>query len=152
MKNLIKFLPILVLCIFFNTTTQAQASFDIDRDVDFTKYKTYSFAGWRENSDQILNNADKKRIIESFKSEFTIRDMDFVLGNADAIVSLYIVVDGGYKKKGTLVVEMVDVAEDKLVWHSVLKKKVKVSSKRGTTIPKSVTKMMKSYPIAPAKK
>lgn len=151
MKNFMKLVPILFLCMLFNNSVEAQSSFDIDKDADFTKYKTYSFAGWQENSDQILNSTDKKRIQESFKSEFTIRDMEFLLGNADVVVSLYIVVDGGYKKKGTLVAEMVEVAGDKLVWRAVLKKKIKEGSKRGATIPKSVAKMMKNYPIAPSK-
>jgi len=153
MKNLIKLLSVLFLCVIFNNSVKAQVSFDLDKEVDFTKYKTYSFAGWQENSDKLLNSVDKKRIQESFKSEFTIRDMDYLLGNADVVVSLYLVIDGGYKKKGTLVTEMFDVAADKLIWRGVLKKKIKESSnKRGTTIPKSVSKIMKNYPISPSKK
>jgi len=153
MKNATKLLTVLFFCIFFNNSAEAQASYDLDKEVDFSKYKTYSFAGWRENSNEILNNLDKKRIQQSFKSEFTIRDMEFLLGNADVEISLYIVIEGGYKKKGTLVAEMVDVTADKLVWRSVLKKKIKKNAaNRGTNIPKSVSKMMKNYPIAPSKK
>lgn len=153
MKNVIKLLTVLFLCVFFNNSAEAQVSFDLDKEVDFTTYKTYSFAGWQENSDKLLSNIDKKRIQESFKSEFTIRDMDYLLGNADVVVSLFLVIDGNYKKEGTLVAEMVDVSADKLVWRGVLKKKIKVmSTKRGVTIPKSVSKIMKKYPIAPSKK
>jgi len=152
MKNLFKLLTVLFLCVIFNNTAAAQSSFDLDKEVDFTKYKTYSFAGWQENSDELLSSIDKKRIQESFKSEFTIRDMDYLLGNADVVVSLFLVIDGGYKKKGTLVAEIFDVAADKLVWRGVLKKKIKESTKRGATIPKSVSKMMKNYPISPSKK
>jgi len=152
MKNLFKLLTVLFLCVIFNNTAAAQSSFDLDKEVDFTKYKTYSFAGWQENSDELLSSIDKKRIQESFKSEFTIRDMDYLLGNADVVVSLFLVIDGGYKKKGTLVAEIFDVAADKLVWRGVLKKKIKESTKRGATIPKSVSKMMKNYPIPPSKK
>ena len=100
MKNLFKLLTVLFLCVIFNNTAAAQSSFDLDKEVDFTKYKTYSFAGWQENSDELLSSIDKKRIQESFKSEFTIRDMDYLLGNADVVVSLFLVIDGGYKKKG----------------------------------------------------
>jgi len=152
MKNLIKLFTVLFLCVFFNNTAEAQISFDFDKDADFTKYKTYSFAGWQENSDRLLNNIDKKRIQESFKSEFTIRDMDYLLGNADVVVALYLEIEGGYKKSAILVVEIHEGALDNLVWRGVSKKKIKESSKRGTRIPKLVSKIMKNYPIAPSKK
>lgn len=152
MKNLIKLVSALFFCIIFTNSAQAQVSFQLDNDVDFKKYKTYSFAGWQENSDQLLSKIDKTRIQQSFKSEFTIRDMDYLLGDADVVISLYLVIDGGYKKKGTLVAEMFDVTADKLVWRSVLKKKIKASStNRGVTIPKSVSRIMKSYPVSPSK-
>lgn len=152
MKNLTKFLTLLFFCVFFSNTAEAQISFDLDKDEDFSKYKTYSFDGWQENSDKLLSNIDKKRIQESFKSEFTIRDMDFVLGNADVLISLYLIVDGGYKKSATIAVEVSDTAADKLVWRGVSKKKIKESSKRGERIPKLVSKIMKNYPITPSKK
>lgn len=152
MKNLIKLLTVLFVCVFFNNSVEAQVSFDLDKGVDFKEYKTYSFAGWQEDSDKLLNDIDKKRIIQSFKSEFTIRDMDYLLGNADVIISLYLIVDGGYKKKATLAVEVSDVSADKLVWRGVSKKKIKDASVRGTRIPKIVSKIMKNYPIPPSKK
>lgn len=152
MKNLTKFLTLLFFCVFFSNTGEAQISFDLDKDEDFSKYKTYSFDGWQENSDKLLSDLDKKRVQESFKSEFTIRDMDYLLGNADVIISLYLIIDGGYKKSATLAVEVFDASADKLVWRGVSKKKIKESSKRGTSIPKIVSKIMKNYPIAPSKK
>lgn len=66
---------------------------DQDKSVDFTTYKTYSFLGWQDDSDQILNEFDKKRIHESFKKEFTARGMELVEKEGDMAVSLFIVVD-----------------------------------------------------------
>ena len=152
MKSLTKFLTLLFFCVFFSNTAEAQISFDLDKDGDFSKYKTYSFDGWQENSDRLLNDLDKKRIQESFKSEFAIRDMDYLLGNADVIISLHLIVNGGYKKSATLAVEVFDSSADKLVWRGVSKKKIKESSQRGTRIPKIVSKIMKNYPITPSKK
>ena len=62
MKNLIKLVTVVFVCVLMSNSAKAQVSFDIDREVDFTKYKTYSFEGWRENSDKILTSIDKKRI------------------------------------------------------------------------------------------
>jgi putative salt-induced outer membrane protein YdiY len=93
MKNLIKSLTLFAVCFFFYNTATAQVTFDYDKDADFTQYKTYSFGGWQEGSDKLVNDLDKKRIQQSFKSEFTMRNMDYVLGDADVIVTLYLVID-----------------------------------------------------------
>ena len=66
---------------------------DYDKTADFSKYKTYTYYGWAENSDQILTGFDKERIETSFKSEFAKRGMTINQGDGDAIVSLYIVVN-----------------------------------------------------------
>ena len=93
MKNLIKSLIVLMFCVFFYDTASAQVTYDYDKEADFTKYKTYSFGGWQEDSDKLINDLDKKRILESFKSEFTQRGMEYVLGDADVVVTLFIVID-----------------------------------------------------------
>ncbi len=66
---------------------------DMDSNVDFSKYKTYNFLGWQENSDQILNDFDKKRIHDAFISEFEARGMKGVSENGDMAVTLFVVVD-----------------------------------------------------------
>lgn len=93
MKKLIKLLTVLAICVFFYDTASAQVTYDYDKEADFTQYKTYSFGGWQEGSDKLINDLDKKRILQSFKSEFTQRGMDYVLGDADVVVTLYLVID-----------------------------------------------------------
>jgi hypothetical protein len=66
---------------------------DYDKTADFSKYKTYAYYGWAENSDQILTGFDKERIETSFKGEFAKRGMTVNQGDGDAIVSLYVVVN-----------------------------------------------------------
>ena len=46
---------------------------DKDNTVDFSKIRTYKFIGWAENSSDVLNRFDKKRIEEAFSSEATKR-------------------------------------------------------------------------------
>lgn len=93
MKKLLKSLTVLAMCIFFYDTASAQVTYDYDKEANFTEYKTYSFGGWQEDSDKLINDIDKKRIYSSFKSEFTKRNMDFVLGDADVVVTFYMVID-----------------------------------------------------------
>jgi hypothetical protein len=66
---------------------------DYDKTTDFSKYKTFSYYGWADNSDKILTQFDKDRIESAFKSEFAKRGMTANQNNGDAIISLYIVVD-----------------------------------------------------------
>ena len=66
---------------------------DRDPDIDFTKFETYSYYGWTEESDQILNRFDKERIENAFGEEFEKRNLKFVEKDGDIIVSLFIVVE-----------------------------------------------------------
>lgn len=66
---------------------------DYDKSVDFTKFKTYSYYGWTEESDQILNRFDKERIENAFGDEFAKRNINFVEKDGELIVSLFIVVE-----------------------------------------------------------
>ncbi|MFT6797261.1 MAG: hypothetical protein ACJART_002412, partial [Maribacter sp.] len=67
MKNLSLFLFAVLIC----TSIEAQVKSDYDRDTDFSQIKTYSFAGWEKDSDEILNDFDKERITKALRNEFT---------------------------------------------------------------------------------
>lgn len=66
---------------------------DYDGSADFNAYKTYRYYGWAEESDKILNDLDKNRIEKAFASEFADRGMTMASGDADVVISLFIVVD-----------------------------------------------------------
>lgn len=93
MKSFFNKMMILIVCFTFSNTIDAQVTYDYDKDADFTQYKTYSFGGWQEHSDKLINDLDKKRIGDSFRSELTLRDMDYVLGDSDLIITVFFVID-----------------------------------------------------------
>lgn len=66
---------------------------DMDKTVDFSQFKTYSFLGWEKNSDELLTEFDKKRIKDAFASEFKSRGMKYVESEGDLDISLFVVVD-----------------------------------------------------------
>ncbi len=66
---------------------------DVDKTVDFSTYKTYSFLGWQENSDKILSEFDKRRLRDAFIYEFARRGLEPVTENGDMQITLFIVVD-----------------------------------------------------------
>jgi len=89
----IRYFAIVALGVLLVSCSSVKVVADMDKTVDFSKYKTYNFLGWQENSDQILNDFDKKRIHDAFISEFEARGMKGVSENGDMAVTLFIVVD-----------------------------------------------------------
>lgn len=66
---------------------------DQDPAIDFSKYKTFEYYGWAEESDKILNRFDKERIEGAFADEFAKRGLSYVETGGDLIVTLYIVTE-----------------------------------------------------------
>ena len=87
-------LAILVVVLLTTVSlVSAQVKSDYDKDTDFSQYKTYSFQGWEQNSDQILTKFDKERILNSFANELTLRGLTKDNSNPDVGITLYVVVD-----------------------------------------------------------
>ncbi len=74
---------------------------DMDKSVDFTKYKTLEYYGWAKNSDEILNSLNKDRIEKAFANEFKKRGVKVVKENGDMVVALYIVTKEKTEKTAT---------------------------------------------------
>jgi len=73
MKNVMKNLALL-LAILFTANIQAQVKSDYDKSVDFSKIKTYTFAGWEKDSDKILNDFDKNELKMLYKTNLVLED------------------------------------------------------------------------------
>jgi len=164
---------------------------DRDKDADFTKYKTFTFLGWQNDSDKLLNDLDKDRMLKAFGNELDSRQLKKADDNdADMAISLFLVVEqktsttaytnyyggggayGGYRRgawgwgggssnttytendyiKGTLVMDVYDNETKNLIWQAVASGTVKENPKnRDKSIPKTVKKLMKKFPIVPVK-
>ena len=182
---------VLGLVILFGASCSSlKVTSDKDPAVDFTKYKTFEYYGWAEESDKILNRFDKERIEKAFGEEFAKRGWKYVETGGDAVVSLFIVVDtktqtnaytnhyntgpygpgwgygygygyGGMGtstttyseseyKVGTLVVDVFDKADQKLIWQAVGNGTVNEDpKKRERNIPQVAAQIMKPFPIPP---
>ena len=91
MKKIYVF-PVLLLAIFLSSCASVKVTSDQGKDTDFSLYKTYSFLGWQDNSDAIINDFDKKRLHDAFKTELESRGLQLVSEGADMAISLYFVV------------------------------------------------------------
>ncbi|MCK5775006.1 MAG: DUF4136 domain-containing protein [Bacteroidales bacterium] len=179
-------LPILSILFIFTSCSSLKVTADYDGSIDFTKYKTYSYLGWNENSNKIINDFDRKRVEAAFGSEFNSRGLEFVLAGGDIEVSLFLVTEqktatqaytdyyrpyggyyyghawgwgGGYANttyhqydytEGSLVCDVFDAAEKKLIWQSVGSGTMN-DKPTSQSIIKSVKKIMSLYPITPNK-
>ena len=76
-----------LIAVFFTANAQT-VTVDFDKEADFTKYKTFEFLGWQDDSDQILNDLDKKRMHDAFKDEFDKRELTHVESDGDMAVLL----------------------------------------------------------------
>jgi len=180
-----KLLTIILTFTFFAAQAQ-KVTTDVDEFVDFTKYDSYQFLGWQDNSDQIMNEFDQKRMRDAFQSELNSRNLKLAESDGSLAISLYVVVTketsttaytsyhggtgygrrgrgwgGGHSTtsysesdylKGTLVMDVFDSETKELIWQGVATGTVKEKpEKREKSIPKMVKKLMKKFPISPAK-
>jgi len=198
MKNTL-FGFIALIFIFSSCASSIKVSSQYDHEVDFNQYKTYSYLGWSNNSGDLMNDFDKRRVEAAFAYEFENRGMKYVETGGDVEISLFLVTEqktattaytnhygaggpsgygygggyggyyygsawgwgGGYSStsyheydytQGTLVCDVFDAKEKKLVWQSVGSGTVDDdSSSRDKGIPKAVAKIMSGYPVQPIK-
>ncbi|MBO3116231.1 DUF4136 domain-containing protein [Winogradskyella sp. DF17] len=87
-----KTINLFLLVFLFSITINAQVKADYNKDTDFEAFKTYRIVGWQENSDKILNDFDKQRILNAINAELEARSMSAVKSNADLDITLFIVV------------------------------------------------------------
>ncbi len=90
MKTIIKLLALVTI---LNACSGIKVTSDYDKSADFTKYKTYSFYKWEEESDKQLTRFDKERIENAVGNEMDIRGYKYVEGEADLTVSLFVVLE-----------------------------------------------------------
>jgi hypothetical protein len=63
----------------------------MEDSADFSKYKTYSFLGWQNNSGDLLSVEDKAIMRDAFVKEFKRRGLEKVDSNGDMQISLFII-------------------------------------------------------------
>lgn len=177
MRKMIYGMILSILLLLFAVNLHAQVTSYTDQFADFSKYSTYSFLGWQQDSDSLLGDIDKERLQKAFKSEFDARKLSYNQSEGDMLVSLYITLDtesdsttynafivmsgmdpgpvtihGDDFEVGTLILSCYDASKGTLIFQG---QKVKViqknPSKREKSIPRAVKKLMKKYPVKKSK-
>ena len=92
MKKIIYSAPAIFIILLFGNQSFAQITNDYDKSVDFTKYKSYTFKGWSDDSLTRINELDKERILSAFEHELNSRNIVSNDENPDIAITLYVVV------------------------------------------------------------
>jgi hypothetical protein len=76
----------------------AQITNTADESVDFTKYKSFTFKGWSDDSDPHVSELDRERILDAFDHELTSRNITQDNGTPDIGITLYVVIKDKTRK------------------------------------------------------
>jgi hypothetical protein len=90
--KLLKAFSILALALAMSSCATVKVAVDENKNIDFSQYKTYSFLGWQNQSDQVLSAEDKGYLRDAFINQFERRGMTMVNSGGDMQVSLYIII------------------------------------------------------------
>ena len=88
----LKLFALLVIPMAIASCSSIKVVADQEKNIDFTKYKTYNFLGWQNHSDENLSQEDKVILRDAFTKEFEQRGMQKVNSAGDMEISLYIVI------------------------------------------------------------
>ncbi len=198
MKQLLAIASLITIFIL-GSCNSLQVTYDYDKDVDFSKFTTYSFHGWAKDSEKLLTPFDKERFESAFKAQFDSRNLKYMAEGGELVVALYIVTQqkteqvanttnmggyyggygggyGGYYgygpgwgwggsmgnsmttisevnyTVGTMVVDVFDAANKKLIWEGVGSKTIDENpSNREKNVQIIASRIMDRYPVAPVK-
>ena len=89
MKNIFTILLALNLVLSYGQKVTG----DYEKSTDFTKYKTYNFLGWQDDTDKIMTDFDEKRLRDAIEHEMKARQYTKVESGGDLALSVYVVVD-----------------------------------------------------------
>jgi len=84
---------LLIATITFTSCSTTKYTVDKDDSVDFTKFKSFKFYGWAEESNKLLSPFDQERIEKAFGAELDKRGLEHDQANGDLIITLHIVTE-----------------------------------------------------------
>ena len=170
------------LIIVFSCSAPLNVNSDYDKNVDFTKYKT--FALFKSDSSQTISQLNQQRIAEAIRNEMIKKGLQESTSNPDVLVNSvavfkdrtsvsstnygyggvyrpyywgggvgYTNYDVHHYKDGSLIIDVIDASTNKLIWQGIGNKEIDGPIKDpDTKIPKAISMIMEGFPPGKAKK
>ena len=89
--KIVKAISVMALAMTMVSCSPVKVVVDMKNSTDFSKYKTYSFLGWQNDSGELLSVEDKGHMRDAFVKEFKRRGLEKVNSGGDMQISLFIV-------------------------------------------------------------
>jgi len=89
--KILKAISVLAFVMAMVSCSPLKVTVDMKNPTDFSKYKTYSFLGWQNNSGELLSVEDKAIMRDAFIKEFKRRGLEKVDTGGDMEISLFII-------------------------------------------------------------
>ncbi len=89
-----KLFSILFLLVVMASCSSLQVTYDYDRSVNFTEFKTFSFYPWDYKNGFQINDYDKQTILDAIQSSMEKKGYVYQEKGGDLAVSLFITIKG----------------------------------------------------------
>jgi hypothetical protein len=89
--KMFKAVSVLAIAMAMFSCSSMKVAVKMEEGTDFSKYRTYSFLGWQNNSGDLLSVEDKAIMRDAFVKEFKRRGMEKVDAGGDVEISLFII-------------------------------------------------------------
>ncbi|MCF6239774.1 MAG: DUF4136 domain-containing protein [Bacteroidales bacterium] len=87
------FVLLFAVTLILGACSTLKVTSDYDPNVNFSKFKTYNLLPWREDVSSMVNDFDRKRIVDAIKQEMELRGYTYAESNSDVSVSAYIILE-----------------------------------------------------------
>jgi hypothetical protein len=87
------FVLFFAITVIISSCSTLKVTSDYDPNVNFSKFKTYNLLPWSEDISRMINDFDRKRIIDAVKAQMEAKGYTYSESNADLSVSNYIILD-----------------------------------------------------------
>ena len=160
MRNIAKFIfPLLLL--LTGCGNAFKVYYDYDHEVDFSKYKTYTFLDWTEGNREVITGMERERIRTAFAREFEQRGFKYVEQGADIAVKITVYfrearrpIHGFYYPdyynyvERALAVDLFERDTRRHIWHSAAVGEVEQSpEERAEELPDLVHSIFEAFPV-----
>jgi hypothetical protein len=133
---------------------------DYDHEVDFSRYKTYSFLDWTEGNREVITGMERERIRAAFSRELEKMGFEYADQGADLAVKITVYfrearrpIYGFYYPdyynyvERALAVDIFERESKRHVWHGAAVGEVEQSpEKRAEELPEQVAKIFEKFP------
>jgi hypothetical protein len=92
MKNILFYMVAGILLFGVACTSSISITTDYDKEIDFSKFKTFGFLEWNKESKDIVNDIDRKRLESAVTAELEARGLKRVDGIGDSMIGFHVVV------------------------------------------------------------